>query len=85
MLKEVGPITLELAADHEGLDLVVSYATSDPEPWIGIASFPWEMEDEALLWMERIQTETDLEDLFREWAPPETWWGFQRVRNLVGV
>lgn len=85
MAKVVGPITLDLVADHEGLDLLVSYVTGDREPWRGIASFPWEMEDEALLWMERISTETDLEDLFRQWAPAGTWWSFQRIRNLVGV
>lgn len=85
MAKEIGPIRLELIADNEGLDIAVSYDTGDPKPWTGVASFPWEMEDEAALWMERIRTETDLEDLFRQWAPEETWWAFQRIRNLVGI
>lgn len=85
MSKQIGPITLDLIADQDGLELMASYTAGEPEPWVGIASFPWEMEDEALLWMERIQSESDLEDLLREWAPTETWWAFQRVRNLVGV
>jgi hypothetical protein len=85
MHKEVGSIALDLIPDAEGLDLVVSYEVGDPEPWIGVASFPWEMQDEAELWMDRIESENDLEDLFRQWAPEETWWAFQRVRNLVGV
>lgn len=76
---------LEIQADHEGVDLVVFYDAGATHPWIGIASFPLGMEDVADVWADRLTSENDLEDLFREWAPQETWWGFQRIRSALGV
>lgn len=84
MIRDLGPAVLELVPDEEGLDLAVSYDVGG-RPWLGVASFPWEMEDEAISWMERIESVNDLEDLFREWATEETWTDFQRVRNVVGA
>ena len=84
-MKKICPAVLELVPDDEGLDLAISYNVDGSRIWLGVASFPWEMEDEALLWMERIHSENDLEDLFREWSPEETWADFQRIRNVVGV
>lgn len=83
MIRRAGAALIELVPDDEGLDLEVSYDLGG-ESWIGIASFPWEMEDEALLWLERIMSENDLEDLFREWSPEETWVDFQAIRDMVG-
>lgn len=85
MIRELGPAVLELVPDEEGLDLTISYNVDGERIWVGVASFPWQMEDEALLWMDRIRSENDLEDLFREWSPETTWTDFQRIRNVVGV
>lgn len=84
MEKRIGPVTLRYIPG-DTLDLVITYDAGDLEPWVGAASFPWNMEDEALSWLNRIQSENDIEDLLRLWAPEETWWAFQRLRNVVGV
>lgn len=82
MTRRAGAATIELVPDDGGLDLAVSYDLGNGT-WIGIASFPWELEDEALLWLERIRSAADLEDLFREWSPEETWVDFQAIRDMV--
>lgn len=85
MVRKVGPAILELVPDDEGVDLAVSYDAGGDRVWFGVASFPWPMEDEALLWLERIESENDLEDLLRQWAPEQAWGDFQRIRNMVGA
>lgn len=55
MTRRAGAATIELVPDDGGLDLAVSYDLGNGT-WIGIASFPWELEDEALLWLERIRS-----------------------------
>jgi hypothetical protein len=81
---ELGPFGLELVPVKGGSDLVVTYTGGDFE-WVGVASFPDRMYDEAVLWMNRIRSGDDIEDLLREWSPQETWDSFQVLRNRVGV
>lgn len=84
MEKRIGPVRLRYLAG-EGLEIVVSYDAGRNRFWTGVASFPWEMEDEAVSWMDRIHSPNDVEDLLRQWAPAETWESFQEVRSEVGV
>lgn len=84
MKKRIGPVVLELSLEDAGVYIYATY-DQDGEVWQGVASFPWEMEDEAALWIDRIESADDLEDLLREFSPEETWNSFQRFRNLIGV
>ncbi len=84
MERRIGPVTLKYVMDKD-LEILVTYDTGQDDPWVGVASFPWEMEDEALSWMDRIEMPTDVEDLLRQWAPVETWRSFQKLRNAIGI
>ena len=85
MVKELGPVALELIRRSGGIDIIVYYDTGHPSPWIGVAIFLDGMEEDALRWMREIETVNDVEDLLRIRSTTDTWDDFQALRSEMGV
>jgi hypothetical protein len=83
--KQVGPITVEATSDEEGIHLVVRYDVGLGEPWTGEAHFPPGLEEQAIMWLDVIESENDVEGLMREWSSTESYFSFMQLRDEVGV
>lgn len=83
MFKRVGPARLTFVQNGTA-DIDIQIRFGQNNEWQGVAKFPAEMADEAMNWIEMVETPNDLENLIREFCTSQAWESYQEFRAING-